>query len=172
MTEAQSGLLLSSAFLLRHWFLGQLEGEKEVQPFNPVVNSTGPSLSIHAHRSSWRQCFVGWRLGSKPVERWPHLYFRWPVPASDTRECCGGTVSKCYSHGWFDQTQVRQSCQRLARWIWLGLPSHLVAQRPNGEKEKVEHAVVQDGKFETRTLLEIQPLLLKYLLPFKRRLQS
>ena len=44
MTEAQSGLLLSSAFLLRHWFLGQLEGEKEVQPFNPVVNSTGLSL--------------------------------------------------------------------------------------------------------------------------------
>ena len=47
MTEAQSGLLLSSAFLLRHWFLGQLEGEKEVQPFNPVVNSTGPSLSLY-----------------------------------------------------------------------------------------------------------------------------
>ena len=44
MTEAQSGRLLSSAFLLRHWFLGQLEGEKEVQPFNPVVNSTGPGV--------------------------------------------------------------------------------------------------------------------------------
>ena len=39
MTEARSGLLLLGAFLLKHWFC-QCKGEKEVQPFNPVVNST------------------------------------------------------------------------------------------------------------------------------------
>ena len=137
--------LLSSALLLLHPNTGSANWPRRKCNLS-IQSSTQqvPTLSIHARRSSWRRCFVGWTLGSKPLERWPQLYFWRPVPASDTRECCGGTVFSVPHIG--DQRQVLEIQPGTDKVILIGRSKPLTGWR----RAIVEYEVVQDSIWNSK----------------------